>query len=275
MPTAPAEGRVDIDGGHLHYRRQGQGQALVLVHGFGLDHRVWAPQWPARVDSFDVISYDLRGFGRSGLPGEAPYSHHEDLRALLDALTIDRAHLIGHSLGGGIAASFAVAYPQRTGRVVLSAPLLRGYTQLGELLALLKSVWQIAARDGLDAARSAWLNAALFAPTLQTPAGRALLTQIMADYSGWHWQHRDPETGLEPPLAQRLHELLAPTLVLVGTRDLPDFVHMGEALAAQAPNAHLELLPDLGHGPSVEDAALFNARVQAFLRTRQANSEIP
>jgi pimeloyl-ACP methyl ester carboxylesterase len=159
--------------------------------------------------------------------------------------------------------------------VVLSAPLLRGYTQLGELLALLKSVWQIAARDGLDAARSAWLNAALFAPTLQTPAGRALLTQIMADYSGWHWQHRDPETGLEPPLAQRLHELLAPTLVLVGTRDLPDFVHMGEALAAQAPNARLELLADLGHGPSVEDAQRFNARVQAFLRARQASSEIP
>ncbi len=267
MPTAPTEGHVDIDGGRLHYRRQGQGEALVLVHGFGLDHRVWAPQWPALVDSFDLISYDLRGFGRSSLPGEAPYSHHEDLRALLDALAIDRAHLIGHSLGGGIAASFAVAYPQRTGRVVLSAPLLRGYTQLGELLALLKSVWQIAARDGLDAARSAWLNASLFAPTLQTPAGRALLTQIMADYSGWHWQHRDPETGLEPPLAQRLHELLAPTLVLVGTRDLPDFVHMGEALAAQAPNAHLELLPDLGHGPSVEDTALFNARVLEFLQT--------
>jgi pimeloyl-ACP methyl ester carboxylesterase len=88
----------------------------------------------------------------------------------------------------------------------------------------------------------------------------------MADYSGWHWQHRDPETGLEPPLAQRLRELLAPTLVLVGTRDLPDFVHMGEALAAQAPNARLESLPDLGHGPSVESPGLFNALVTDFLK---------
>jgi len=270
MPTAPAEGRVDIVGGNLHYRREGRGQPLVLVHGFGLDLRVWAPQWPALAESFDVISYDLRGFGRSSPPVEAPYSHHQDLRALLDALNVDRAHLMGHSLGGGVAASFAVAYPERTARVVLSAPLLRGYTQLGDLMALLKSVWQIAARDGLDAARAAWLNAPLFAPTLQTPAGRALLTQIMADYSGWHWQHRDPETGLEPPLAQRLNELLAPTLVLVGTRDLPDFIHMGEALANSAPHASLELLPGLGHGPSVEDAALFNARVLGFLQQATA-----
>ena len=261
MPTAHTEGDIDIAGGNLHYRREGHGEPVVLVHGFGLDLRVWAPQWPALAGSFDVISYDLRGFGRSSLPGEAPYAHHQDLLALLDALNVDRAHLIGHSLGGGIAASFAVAYPQRTACVVLSAPLLRGYTQLGELMALLKSVWQIAARDGLDAARAAWLNASLFAPTLQTPAGRALLTQIMADYSGWHWQHRDPETGLEPPLAQRLHELLAPTLDLVGTRDLPDFIHMGETLADSAPHASLELLPGLGHGPSVEDADLFNARV--------------
>jgi pimeloyl-ACP methyl ester carboxylesterase len=56
--------------------------------------------------------------------------------------------------------------------------------------------------------------------------------------------------------------------VLVGTRDLADFLHMGAALAAQAPNAHLELLPQLGHVPSMEDAALFNARALEFLQTR-------
>mgnify|MGYP001210717309 CR=1 FL=1 len=270
MNTTPAEGYVDGfvelgGGGRLFYRREGRGEPLLLVHGFGLDHRVWAPQWPALAAAFDVISVDLRGFGRSSLPGAAPYAHHEDLHALLDALGVERTHLIGHSLGGGIAASFAVAYPQRAGRLVLSAPLLRGYAGLGALMALLKRVWQIAARDGLDAARAAWLGAELFAPSLATPGGAALLPPVMADYSGWHWQHRDPETGLEPPLAERLHELLAPTLVLVGTRDLPDFMHMGEALAAQAPNARLDLLPDLGHGASVENPGLFNRLALEFL----------
>jgi pimeloyl-ACP methyl ester carboxylesterase len=265
MSTAPAEGYVEIDGGRLFFRREGRGEPLLLVHGFGLDHRVWAPQWPALTATFDVISVDLRGFGRSSLPGAAPYAHHEDLRALLDALGVERAHLIGHSLGGGIAASLAVAHPQSVGRLVLSAPLLRGHA-LSALLALLKRVWQIAASDGLDAARAAWLGADLFAPTLATPGGAALLPPIMADYSGWHWQHRDPETGLEPPLAERLPELLAPTLVLVGMRDLPDFVHMGEALAAQAPNARLELLPDLGHTPSLERPEVFNALAFDFLK---------
>lgn len=265
MRTAVTEGAVDVDGARLHYRRQGHGDAVVLVHGFGLDHRVWQPQWPALAAHFDVIAYDLRGFGRSSLPGGAPYAHHEDLRALLDALDVERAHLIGHSLGGGIAASFAVAYPQRTGRVLLSAPLLRGYAQLGELMALLKGVWQTAAREGLDAARAAWLGSELFAPSLETAGGAALLPALLADYSGWHWQNRDPETGLEPPLARRLTELAAPTRVLVGTRDLPDFLHMGEALAAQAPNACLERLPGLGHCPSLERPDLFNAKALAFL----------
>ena len=269
MSTGPAEGSVEgfveLGDARLFYRREGHGEPLLLVHGFGLDHRVWAPQWPALAAAFDVISVDLRGFGRSSLPSGTPYAHHEDLRALLDALGVERAHLIGHSLGGGIAASFAVAYPQRTGRLVLSAPLLRGYAQLGALMALLKNVWGIAASEGLGAARAAWLGADLFAPSLQTPGGAALLPAIMADYSGWHWHNRDPETGLEPPLAQRLHALLAPTLVLVGSRDLPDFIHMGEALATQAPHARLEHLADLGHGPSVENPGLFNALTLAFL----------
>lgn len=268
MITAPAEGCVDgfveLGDGRLFYRREGRGEPLLLVHGFGLDHRVWAPQWPALAANFDVIGVDLRGFGRSSLPGAAPYAHHEDLRALLDALGVERTHLIGHSLGGGIAASFAVAYPRRAGRLVLAAPLLRGHA-LGALLALLKSVWQIAARDGVDAARTAWLHSELFAPALDTPTGRALLTAILADYSGWHWHNRDPETGLAPPLAERLQDLAAPTLVLVGTRDLPDFIHMGEALAAQAPNTRLDLLPDLGHVPSLENPDLFNALVLDFL----------
>ncbi|HCZ48321.1 MAG TPA: hypothetical protein DCZ11_04880 [Gammaproteobacteria bacterium] len=261
-----AEDMVSIDGGRLYYRRQGHGDTVVLVHGFGLDQRVWEPQWSALAAHFDVIAYDLRGFGRSTLPDSAPYAHHEDLRALLDALGVKRTHLVGHSLGGGIAASFAVAYPQRTDRVLLSAPLLRGYQGLGALMALLKRVWQIAGEDGLSAARAAWLGAELFAPSLESPLGRECLPTIMNDYSGWHWQHRDPEVGLDPPLAQRLHELAAPTRVLVGTRDLPDFLQMAEALASQAPQAALDVLPGLGHGPSLEDPALFNQRLLAFLR---------
>lgn len=261
------EDLVSIDGGRLHYRRQGQGDAVVLVHGFGLDQRVWEPQWSALAAHFDVIAYDLRGFGRSSLPDGAPYAHHEDLRALLDALGVERTHLVGHSLGGGIAASFAVAYPQRTHRVLLSAPLLRGHRGPGTLLALLKRVWRIAAEDGLAAARAAWLGTALFAPTLESPLGRQWLPAIVNDYSGWHWQNRDPEVGLEPPLARRLQELTAPTRVLVGMRDLPDFLAMAEALASQAPQAALDRLPGRGHCPSLEDPALFNQHVLAFLGT--------
>lgn len=78
----------------------GMGQAVVLLHGFTLDLRMWDDQFLPLAQQFRVVRYDLRGFGRSALPTNAPYSHFEDLKALLDHLGIIQAHLVGLSKGG-------------------------------------------------------------------------------------------------------------------------------------------------------------------------------
>ena len=87
----------------------------MLVHAGVADRRMWDPQWPAFAAAHRVVRYDARGFGES-LPPTGPWSHHADLLALLDELGIGRAHLVGTSMGAGIAVEAALARPAR-GRV--------------------------------------------------------------------------------------------------------------------------------------------------------------
>ncbi|HVT38084.1 MAG TPA: alpha/beta hydrolase, partial [Gemmatimonadaceae bacterium] len=126
--AAPARvdtGAVGVNGTQLFYEEAGSGPVVVLLHGANLDRRMWDPQFLPLAREHRVIRYDLRGYGRSG-PADTPYQAHEDLRALLGALQVQRTSLIGLSGGGRIAIDFALANPQMVDRLVLAAPGLSG-----------------------------------------------------------------------------------------------------------------------------------------------------
>ena len=90
------------------------------------------------------------------------------------------------------------------------------------------------------------------------------LVQIISDYSGWHFVNSDPGRALDPPAAQRLHKIGAPTLIIVGEHDLPD-AHMIAATLEQIRNAHKVVLPGVGHMANMENSAEFNQAVLNFL----------
>src|SRR5712691_3775284 len=117
-----------VNGTSLYYELAGKGPAVVLVHGGLVDSRLWDDQMKAFSKSYHVVRYDLRGFGRSRAATD-PFSHIEDLRAVLDFLKIERATVIGLSLGGIIAADFTLEYPERVERLVLVGAGLRGDKQ--------------------------------------------------------------------------------------------------------------------------------------------------
>jgi pimeloyl-ACP methyl ester carboxylesterase len=123
-----ASGFAEVNGTRLYYESAGEGPAVVLVHGGLVDSRLWDAQVGPLSKRLRVVRYDLRGFGRSA-DAHAPFSHLEDLRALLDFLKIERASLVGLSLGGIIAADFALEHPERVDRLVLVGPGLRGDKQ--------------------------------------------------------------------------------------------------------------------------------------------------
>ena len=97
---------VAANGTRLYYEAAGAGHPVVLLHGFTFDTTMWDDQFLPLAQHFRVIRYDMRGFGRSDLPGAESYSHVDDLKALLDHLGISQAHLVGLSKGGAIALDF-------------------------------------------------------------------------------------------------------------------------------------------------------------------------
>lgn len=122
--AAPDTGRVAVEGGTLYYESRGSGPAVVLLHGGRLDHSSWDPQVGPLSRAFRVIRYDARGHGRSTAPA-GPFSMVEDLRRVLDHLGVQRAHLVGLSMGAGAAFDFAVQHPGRVETLTLvstSAP---------------------------------------------------------------------------------------------------------------------------------------------------------
>jgi 3-oxoadipate enol-lactonase len=107
--------KVNVNGIQLAYERRGKGTPLVLLHGFPLDHHLWDEVVPLLEDTFDIILPDLRGFGESTTV-DSPYSmddYASDIAGLLDQLGIQKAAIVGHSMGGYAALAFVRRYPER------------------------------------------------------------------------------------------------------------------------------------------------------------------
>ena len=265
MGRAQAQGFADVNGTRLYYETAGAGRSIVLVHAFTFDTRMWDDQFEPFAQHYQIIRYDIRGYGKSAVPTEEAYYHADDLKGLLDHLGIERAHVLGLSLGAAIATEFAVAYPQMTSALIAADPVLWGYRWSPESEELLGRIWEAGQTSGVEAARAVWLAHPFFAPALRNPHASERLVRIVSDYSGWHWTHNDPGLLPDPPAAARLEEITTPTLAIVGELDVPDFRAITDVLQARIPNARKVVLPGVGHMSSMEDPAGFNDAVLGFL----------
>jgi pimeloyl-ACP methyl ester carboxylesterase len=253
-------GFADINGGRTYYEISGSGQPLVFVHGFTLDTRMWDEQFEAFADRYRAVRYDVRGFGKSSLPA-GPYAPEDDLKALLDHLGIDKAHIVGLSMGGRIVIDFAVKYPERVASLVPVDAGIGGYNRPNTAATYAK----VAAEKGLEAAIDAWMNSPLFAPAVANPPAAAALQRIVSEYSGYRWQNADPLVDLVPPANDRLDKIAAPTLVIVGELDLLDIHVMGKRMEDLIPDARMVIMKGVGHMSNMEDPATFNRILSDFL----------
>jgi pimeloyl-ACP methyl ester carboxylesterase len=255
----------DINAAQIFLKTEGAGAPVVLLHGFSLDQRMWDDQAIALAEHFRVLRYDLRGYGRSSSPGTRPYSHADDLHALLLSLRASPAHVVGLSLGGRIAARFALAYPDAVRSLTLVDAALDGHAWSAQWLALWNTI-ACAARSGdLESARRLWLAHPLFGPAHEQPVVMARLSDMVRDYSGWHWLHPDPGTASGLPAIGRLGDIQRPTLVVLGQRDLGDFHRISDTLASGIPGATRVGIPGAGHMSNMEAPAAFNRVLLDFL----------
>lgn len=232
---------------------------------------MWTELAADLADRQRVIRHDVRGAGES-LPPTGPWSHHTDVLALLDELLITRAHVVGASMGAGIAAEAALARPGLAASLILVAP---GGALLGEAPAAFRPIWaaEVAALDGgdIDGAVEINLRAWVDGPTRDAdavdPAIRAFVGSMQRDaFEIPEWDpEAAPEHELVPPAATRFAELACPTLVVVGDRDDPAIIELAERIAAEAPRGRLVVVPGTGHMLSLEQPEAFAAIVEAFL----------
>jgi 3-oxoadipate enol-lactonase len=257
-------GSAKVNGTRLYYEVAGSGDALVFIHGFGADSRTWDAQFDAFAGQYQVVRYDMRGFGKSAVPTGEPYTHTGDLAALLDSLGTAQACVIGQSMGGGVAIDFVLAYPQAVCSLVLVDSGLEGY-EFAEWEESWGAVFGIAATQGTQASLAFMIGFPAFQTLRANPALESRLMQIWSDYSGWHFANRDPVQNVDPPAIHRLEQIRVPTLVIVGEHDFADHHAIAGILQQRIPDAQKIVLPGVGHVSMMEAPGQFNEAVSTFL----------
>jgi 3-oxoadipate enol-lactonase len=249
----------------LFARDSGSGNAVVLAHAIGFDHRMWEEVSPALEPDHRVIAVDLRGHGTSPVP-PAPYSLEEmalDCVAVLDRLGIERADFVGLSLGGMVGQAFALRHPQRLSRLVL-ANTTSSYGAAGP--ALWEGRKKAIREGGLAAIRDAVASRGFSEAFRAREPGKVagFMSRFLASPVEGYLGSCDAILGLE--YAESLAQVRAPTLVLAGELDQGAPVAMHEAIATRIPGARLEINPGVAHLSAMERPAQFAAFLRGFLK---------
>ena len=251
-------GEVAVAGGTLPICMAGEGAPVILLHGWTLDHRMWAPQVAGLADDFCLVMPDRRGCGRATAPPDL-MREAEDVIAIADTLGFERFALVGLSRGAVVALDVARRFGARlTGLVVSGAPLPALVPR--EEVIDLDRFRALAAAGDLERLRAEWSRH----PLMQThsPAARALMLEILADYDGRDLLTPSPT----PAFPHEAAALLAmPVLAMTGAHDTLWRRECARVLGTVAPRArHLEI-PQAGHLANADNPAAFNAAIAQFL----------
>lgn len=267
--------KVEVDGAVLsaQFVRGADASAVpvVFLHAGVADSRMWNAQQAALSPARSALRYDRRGFGDSEVRSAVAHSRLGDLRAVLDAAGVQRAHFAGCSQGGRIALDFALAEPDRAASLLLVAPAVSGAPQpapQGRTARLARAIE--AAEDAGDIDRVNQLEARLWLDGPSAPAGRigGAARALFLDMNGRALRSPPAGDAIEPSSAwDRLNALRCPVLVLWGTLDLPLLKRRCEALLQRIGNARRIVLAGTAHLPPLEAPDRFNAALHDFLST--------
>src|SRR4051812_19933926 len=264
--------QMELHGHRVDYRIAGDGPAIVLIHGMVNSSRHWEQVALRLADRYTVIAPDLIGHGDSATP-RGDYSlgaHAASIRDLLSAIGIDRASIVGHSLGGGVAMQFFWAFPQRTERLVLVSsgglghevsPLLRSMALPGMSYVIAAAAHPGVVRTLAGGGKQSRAIARALRPLSQPGAREAFLQTLRSviDVRGQRVSARD-----------RLYLLESmPTLIVWGERDHTIPLSHGRDAHKAALGSRFETLPRAAHFPNLEDPEGLAALLRDFLETTE------
>jgi pimeloyl-ACP methyl ester carboxylesterase len=266
---------VTDDGVTLHYEERGAGLPIVFVHEFAGDHRSWEAQLRFFGRRYRCVAYNARGYPPSDVPDDPErYSQaraRDDIRAVLDALGIDKAHIVGLSMGGFATLHFGFTYPERARSLVIAGC---GYgaspdrEQYRAFAAEAEAAGERFATLGMGATADAYaLGPTRVQLQNKDPGGWREFRDQLAEHSstGAALTMRGVQ-GRRPSLydlQDRMKSITAPTLIVTGDEDWP-CLEPGLLMKRTIATAALVVMPNAGHGINLEEPAAFNRLVADF-----------
>jgi pimeloyl-ACP methyl ester carboxylesterase len=260
---------ADINGVRMHYDVQGSGFPLVLIHAAIANLDMWDAQMPAFSSKFRVIRCDVRGFGETPDPA-GKYTDYEDLKTLLDHLGVKRAHVAGVSNGGRIALEFALQFPDMIEKLVLVGPGLPGYRPPTD-----KFDEDMSAKydEAIKAGDQAWAAEINTQAWVDGPARKP--EQVNAEFRNRAKKliRHTIDLGIgegegayaKPLAAERLSNVKAPTLLVIGKEDMQSIQYTANKLQEGIAGLRRVDMPGTAHLPPMEKPEDFNRIVLDFL----------
>jgi len=258
--------KIKANGIEMNYELTGEGDCLVLIHGYTDNLNLWYNQVPALSGHCKLLTYDVRGFGKTEVSGDA-YSiglFAEDLRALLEALDIGSACVLGYSMGGRIALEFALRFPEMTAGLVLANSGI-GETPSQETQERRQMMVEVLQQGDMEV-MAELMTEASFSPGLKernpTAFEKYKSIKMQNDPSEYLAIMQVVVGSIDSPAD--FGSLACPTLVIAGDQDGFMSVSLGEAMRDAIPDAEMHVLPT-GHAAAIEESEAFNRIVLGFV----------
>jgi len=263
------------DGVKLHYEDTGAGIPIVFVHEFAGDHRSWEPQVRYFSRRYRCIVFNARGYPPSDVPEAGRYSQdraRDDIRAVLDGLKLDKAHILGLSMGGFATLHFGFTYPQRARSLVIAGC---GYGAAPDKRVQFAKEADTAAGTFEQMGMAQAAEGYALGPTRvqfqnKDPRGWTEFRDQLKEHSTEGAARTMRGVQARRPslyeLIERMQEITAPTLIVTGDEDWP-CLEPGLLMKRTIPTAGLLVLPNCGHTINLEEPAAFNAHIADFLHT--------
>ena len=262
------------DGVMLYYEETGDGAPIVFVHEFAGDYRSWEPQVRYFARRYRCIAFNARGWPPSDVPGDpARYSQAracEDIRCVLDQLRIDKAHIVGLSMGGLATLHFGLTYPNHARSLLVAGA---GYgSEKAEREKFRNEAVIIADRLNKEG-MAAFSQAYAYGPTRvqfenKDPRGFAEFKQMLAEHSAEGSAYTQLGVQRDRPsifeLEDKLKALKVPMLVVTGDEDWPCLLP-GVFIKRACQSAALLIIPNSGHAINIEEPLAFNTALADFL----------
>jgi pimeloyl-ACP methyl ester carboxylesterase len=269
------------DGTRLYYEEAGSGTPVIFIHEYAGDYRTWEMQMRYFSRAHRCITYSQRGYPPSDIPHDgAKYSQdiaRDDAIAVMDALSINKAHVVGHSMGGYTALHVGIRAPSRCISVVAagcgwgSSPDAK---KRDEMKAVAAETGKMFAEEGIVAAATKYADAPMRqAHKNKDPRGYTEFARMLAEHSAEGHAHTMFNLQLKRPtlweMESELKKFTPPLLVIVGDEDEP-CIEGSIFLKHIVPTAGLLMIPRSGHNIPTEEPAAFNAALADLFAVAEA-----